>query len=83
MGLSSGSAKKITEITADRIKITHSPPRFVQVYVDPRQNGDAMEEEAVWIMKRILQGEKAIKEVEELKAEISINNIDSEYPNNE
>ena len=54
MGLSSGSAKKITEITEDRVKITHSPPRFVQIYVDPRQSAEDMEKEAEWIKDRIL-----------------------------
>ena len=53
-GLSSGSAKRIAEITRDRITIDHYPTRFVKVYVDPRQDGVAMNKEAIWIADRIL-----------------------------
>jgi len=57
-GLNSGTAKKITEITEDRIIVTHHPCRFVSVYVDPRQDGPAMDVEAHWIRDRILMLER-------------------------
>lgn len=65
-GLSSGTAKAITEITEDRIILTHHPCSFVSVYVDPRQDADAMDKEGDWIKNRILQGEKSIKMWKEL-----------------
>ena len=63
--LSNGTAKPITKITEDRIEITHHPPRFVSIYVDPRQDAESMEKEAEWIKNKILDDKEKVKLLEE------------------
>lgn len=63
--LTGSSAKKIREITEDRLVIDHHPCRYVKVYVDPRQDAESMDKEAEWIKDRIISSEKIIKKIME------------------
>lgn len=65
MTLSSGTAKPFRRITEDRIVVDHTPPKFIKIYIDDRQSGDAMREEAVKIQQRILNLEKLVDKMNE------------------